>query len=350
MNAPSASLSQALNCQEGHWKERHMVATVPNENIRATFPHVMGQKGDATHTLNMKCPVPSVSQTARCSIWRRQCLWAWSALCLQNIDIVRQSSTLLCLCQYSKAWSALCHQCHRQRAALSDDVNIYEHEVSHAFSVTESTLLWQCQCSRTWSVRCLQCHGQHAPLSDDVNVQEHEAPCDIKTALLHLTMSIFMNMKRPVPWVSQTACFSVWRCQCLQMMSCVHDKNKRERHPCHVRMCHSPSCPVSWSELTKMSPHSAQMTSKTSKYLPPHCPATVSDATHAVINLKRWSALNNCSETWIETYTTARTWSSIHATTFVFGPRRHLSPMCNETACTVSDFLDPTGGARSGIS
>lgn len=207
---------------------------------------------------------------------------------------VPQTACSLCedVTVYEHEVPLLCLQRHRQHAALFDDANVYEHEAPCDFSVTDSMLpcltmsifmnmkcpvpsvsqtahcsVWRCQCFWEWSALCLQCPRQHAALSDNANVQEHEASCAFsvtESMLLCLKMSVFTND-----------------------VLCPWQKKKRERHPCHKHMCHSPSCPVSWSELTKISPHSAQMASKTSKYLPQHCPATVSDAIRAVINLKR---------------------------------------------------------------
>lgn len=313
-----------------------MVATVPNANMHATLPQVVGQKGDATHTLNMKRSVPSVSDSPL--LCMKMSVFMSMKCPVPSVSQVARCSGRLCQC--SRTWSALCHQCHKQRTALSDDVNIYKHEAPCAFSATDSMLsvwrchclrtrsalavpsatqtacctVWRCQCLRTWSTLWLQCHRQHAPLPDDVNIYEHEVPCALSVAdstLLCVKMSMFLRMKCPVPSVSQAARCSVWQCQCsgtwsVLCLQCHREhaplfedvsvykwclvsmtKKKRERHPCHKHMCHSPSCPVSWSELTKISPHSAQMASKTSKYLPQHCPATVSDAIRAVINLKR---------------------------------------------------------------
>lgn len=282
----------------------------------------MGQKGDATHTLNMKrpvpsvsdspllcmkmsvftsmkCPVTSVSQAGRCSGWLCQCSRMWSALCHQchkqhaalseDVNIYEHEApcafsatdSLLSVwrCQCLCAWSALCLQCHRRHAALCENVNVHEHEVTCAINVIDSALLcltmsmftnmkcpscafsdtdsmlhcltmpmftnmkhpvtsvsqtacssvWQCQCLWTWSALCPQCRRQHTALCEDVNVYEHEVPCAFSvpgSTLLCLTMPMFRNMKCPVPSVSQTACSSFWRCQCLQMMSCVHDKKK----------------------------------------------------------------------------------------------------------------------------
>lgn len=83
-------------------------------------------------------------------------------------------------------WSTLCHQCQTARCSV-----------------------WRCQCLRAWSALWLQFHRQDAALADYVSVHECEVPCATNVTnsmLLSLKTSIFMNTKRPVPSVPQTAC------------------------------------------------------------------------------------------------------------------------------------------------